>query len=320
MLAPGKPDIPKELSDESIMLTADDASKCKKVAVQKGYWKDDFISSMVHCPSQRKAPEINRGYFARTEGVWNLIGEFIRVASPDSQIINLGAGLDTTYWRLNSPTVQCNKFIEVDFPNLTRKKMHLIESSPKLKSSLENPNFNNAEARLHSKHYFLIGCDLQYLDVLRTELLDCGIDFDKPTLFLTECVLMYMHLSVSGDLLQFVSSNFTRPVFISYDTINMNDTFGMVMVNNLKQRQCWLHGIEGSLTSETQKQRFRKNGWKTADVMTMWEVYQKLPSRAIIERLEFLDENELLKQLLEHYCFVIAYNGDEFNSLKLLFK
>lgn len=40
------------------------------------------------------------GYYARVKGVNHLLDAFIRKAECDCQVINLGAGLDTTFWRL----------------------------------------------------------------------------------------------------------------------------------------------------------------------------------------------------------------------------
>lgn len=64
--------------DEAVMSTNDDASDCKKSAVRLGYWKDEFIGHFVKNP-ERKAPEINRGYFARVRGVEMCVEKFLQV-------------------------------------------------------------------------------------------------------------------------------------------------------------------------------------------------------------------------------------------------
>lgn len=64
--------------DEAVMSTNDDASDCKKSAVRMGYWKDEFIGHFVKNP-ERKAPEINRGYFARVRGVEMCVEKFLQV-------------------------------------------------------------------------------------------------------------------------------------------------------------------------------------------------------------------------------------------------
>lgn len=50
--------------------------------------------------------------------------------------------------------------------------------------------------------------------------------------------------------------------------------------------------------------RFLSNGWEAADALDMIRVYGSLPQNDVarIEKLEFLDEKELLEQLLLHYC------------------
>lgn len=40
------------------------------------------------------------GYYARVRGVNHFLDAFIRKTECDCQVVNLGAGLDTTFWRL----------------------------------------------------------------------------------------------------------------------------------------------------------------------------------------------------------------------------
>jgi len=295
------------VGNENVILTADDASRSKKTAVAKGYWKDAFIDEMIHTAPERKTPEINRGYFARTEAVWNVLNKFIQMTgAADAQVISLGAGLDTTYWRLHKAGCAPSKYVEVDFPQLTKKKTFLVMKSENLRAELEEPVNAAHEADLHSKSYNLIGCDLVDVEKLAESLVACGVNFERPTLFLTECVLMYVDQPASDRLLSFLSSKFSRPVFVSYDAVNMSDQFGKVMIRNLKHRNVFLHGLEACMSFENQRSRYERCGWTVVGMRTMWEIYLRLPDRATIERLEFFDEAELLEQLLEHYCIVIA--------------
>lgn len=64
--------------DDAVKATNDDASECKRSAVKQGYWQDDYISHFVR-HVDRKAPEINRGYFARVKGVEIFIDKFLKV-------------------------------------------------------------------------------------------------------------------------------------------------------------------------------------------------------------------------------------------------
>ncbi len=64
--------------DESVQATNDDASECKRSAIKLGYWEDNYIGHFIKS-AERKAPEINRGYFARVKGVEILIEKFLQV-------------------------------------------------------------------------------------------------------------------------------------------------------------------------------------------------------------------------------------------------
>lgn len=64
--------------DEAVRSTNDDASICKRFAVHLGYWSDPYLPLLVR-NTERKTPEINRGYFARVMGITNLVHKFIKV-------------------------------------------------------------------------------------------------------------------------------------------------------------------------------------------------------------------------------------------------
>lgn len=64
--------------DEAVIATNDDASECKKCAVRLGYWKDEYIGYFVK-NTDRRAPEINRGYYARVKGVELCVKKILQV-------------------------------------------------------------------------------------------------------------------------------------------------------------------------------------------------------------------------------------------------
>ena len=68
------------MSDEAIRATNDDATSCKKSAVDKGYWSDLYLKFFCRS-AERKPPEINRGYFARIASVHSLLEQFLQVHS-----------------------------------------------------------------------------------------------------------------------------------------------------------------------------------------------------------------------------------------------
>uniref|UniRef100_A0A4W3H639 Leucine carboxyl methyltransferase 1 n=1 Tax=Callorhinchus milii TaxID=7868 RepID=A0A4W3H639_CALMI len=268
-------------SDEAVRSTCDDATVCKRFAVSKGYWKDPYIQHFIRQPSERKAPEISRGYYARVKGVNLLLDAFIKKTSCNCQVINVGAGLDTTFWRLKDENLLPKKYFEVDFPMITARKIHLIKTKPPLsKPILETHSSNNLKIDgydMDSDHYSIIGQDLRDLPVFVEKLKKYGLDVKLPTLLMAECVLVYITLEQSVELVKWASSSFNTCMFINYE----------------------------------QKDRFLLNGWDQADALDMMDVYNSLPQADVqrIELLEFLDEKELLQQLLQHYCICWATKG-----------
>lgn len=104
---------------------------------------------------EKKAPEINRGYYARVKGIEICVEKFLKVifaiyltltffshtqfsrisrkksqqqkTGQKCQIINLGCGFDTLYWRLREAGHTVQNFIELDFPTVTAKKCYQIK-------------------------------------------------------------------------------------------------------------------------------------------------------------------------------------------------
>lgn len=66
--------------DESgVIATNDDASQSKRSASKLGYYRDDYLPNFVKM-SEKKAPEINRGYYARVKGIEICIEKFLKVS------------------------------------------------------------------------------------------------------------------------------------------------------------------------------------------------------------------------------------------------
>lgn len=65
-------------SDDAIRATNDDAAACKRFAIQQGYWKDPYLQYFVRS-AERKQPDINRGYYVRTQSVKILLKNFLKV-------------------------------------------------------------------------------------------------------------------------------------------------------------------------------------------------------------------------------------------------
>jgi [phosphatase 2A protein]-leucine-carboxy methyltransferase len=298
--------------DYSVQKTNDDATESKYAAVKLNYWYDNFIDHFVHGVHKRD-PEISCGYWARVATVNTFARQFIEMNNSKCQIINLGAGFDTLFWRLKESNCKVDRFIEIDFSSVTSKKLRHIrkpQSDPKLFTFFDEEPKEANHCDLHAGDYHLIGADLRQLAELEQKLNSCEIDYKLPTFIIAECVLIYMATDSSSALLKFFTDKFETLSFLNYEQVNTADKFGEVMLKNLNSRGIILPGLPACDNIDTQKQRFAKNGFKKVDGWTVLEIYRHHLSTEEVKRvedIERLDEKELLTQLLEHYCFVYAF-------------
>lgn len=305
-------------NDEAVQLTNDDATECKLSAVQLGYWQDPYLFYFARS-SERKPPEINRGYFARKRGIELLVEKFLKLTNCHCQIVNMGAGFDTLYWRLQDAGKPVTKLIDLDFPNVTARKCHFIKRNKPLMDKLnlaEGKSFTGV-TDLHAGNYHIMGVDLRQRSEFISALQQCEIDFSLPTLFLAECVLVYIEGNHVDEDLKWITSNFESVAFINYEQINMNDRFGEVMKQNLRLRQCSLSGVAACQNLDSQRKRFTDNNWDGSQAWDMVEVYESIPAieRQRIEKIEFLDEQELLLQLFQHYCICVGWKGAKLSQV-----
>ncbi|KAH3806062.1 leucine carboxyl methyltransferase 1-like [Dreissena polymorpha] len=297
-------------TEEGIRATNDDAAQCKRFAVDKGYWQDPFIALFTSKARQSHAPEISIGYYARVKALKLLLKKFITVTDGKCQVVSLGAGFDTLFWNLKDECVNTTSYIEVDFSAVTSRKIQCIRRSEKLLSKItsdgEEVKFNATD--LHGKDYHLVAANLKNLAELDQKLHESGIDKTLPTIFIAECVLVYIEKSNTDAILKWVTDNFSTTFFVNYEQVNMADKFGEVMLDNLRSRDCMLH-VEYCQSLESQKQRMLTHGFEGADAMEMRHVLSSLPQDDMqrIQQIEFLDERELLDQLMSHYCYCWAF-------------
>lgn len=65
--------------------------------------------------------------------------------------------------------------------------------------------------------------------------------------------------------------------------------------------------------------RFLNCGFIGSKAWTMIQVYDSISptERQRIEKLEMLDEGELLVQLFQHYCISVAWTGELFQDIEI---
>ena len=151
------------------------------------------------------------------KAVDHVVASFLEENSQNSQIVSLGAGFDTTYWRLQSKGLTASsKYFEVeikliaalevlsycknafsclfqiDFPAVMHRKVAIVNGNVHLSSATGGLLSEDSDT-VNSEHYCLIGCDVTHLETLERMLVGCGVDFECPTLVMSECVLTYIN-------------------------------------------------------------------------------------------------------------------------------
>jgi len=309
---------------EAVTETNDDAAFCKLSAVNLGYWHDPFVKHFVNRPS-RVSPLMNRGYYTRVTAVQSIISKFLE--SGGKQIISLGAGFDTTFFQLKSKGAQPTTYIEIDLPQVTRKKTLLIKKTPELKSLLEaTEEVTYGTYEVLSPSYSLLGLDLRSVQSLDQRLNNLpSFKKTEKTLVLSECVLIYLLPSHSSAIFEWIDKTFSSTsVFVAvYEQILPDDPFGKIMCLNLEQRGCALYGIKEYPDLVSQKKRFESLGWENVVAYDMKTISDKLltPSElARLKNIEMFDEIEEWNLIQAHYCIVVATNDPQHeNFLKSIF-
>ncbi|KAJ1121157.1 hypothetical protein NDU88_009284 [Pleurodeles waltl] len=291
-------------------------SKCSMAAL--GYFPDDFLSCFV-TKNSRRAPLINRGYYIRARAVDQCVRNFLLQTQDSSrrQILSLGAGFDSLYFRLKSDGALKNAVVcEVDFPEVIRRKAALISRTKELTELVGVSESTRCPSSglvgLHGDDYMLLGVDLSDLSLLENGLKQAGLDPGSPTLLLAEVVLTYMDNSQSSAVISWAADQFQSACFVLYEQIHPEDPFGQVMQKHFCQLNSRLHALTQFPDREAQRKRFLDGGWEECAVLDMNEFYHRFISeseRKRIEDLEPFDEFEEWHLKCSHYIILTASKG-----------
>ena len=148
------------------------------------------------------------------------------------QIINLGCGFDTLYFRLRDTTHQVKNFIELDFPTVTARKCYTIKRNKTLLGKIhdEDGEVRLSPTDLHGPSYHLMGVDLRNLDEVDSKLQQAEIDYSLPTIFLAECVLVYIEAQNCKNLLKWISNKFSCAVLVNYEQVRFLKLFINILI------------------------------------------------------------------------------------------
>jgi [phosphatase 2A protein]-leucine-carboxy methyltransferase len=320
-------------TDYRIIATAEDAILAKHATAKAKYYRDPFVEAFAHAANIREQnkrrhfqPIIKRGTHARVCCMDRAITAFLKThAASDSgcEIVVLGSGKDTSYFRFFTKSLMgMEEFIkdrkltlpsvhwyEVDHPSVIQEKAKTIQGSPMLSQCC--PNFKPTAHGFSSgsSQYHLVASDLR--DDPEELLQRLSLNPQRPTLFLLECVFMYMPNESTQSLLAQLAKKDAAWIAI-YEPILGSDAFGNMMQQNLVQAQvasadsCLLQ----TRTLEAQLKKLVQAGFAARAVgCDMWSAYESIVTpqqRQLANRAEFLDEMEEWMLIMRHYCFVVA--------------
>ncbi|KAK4050758.1 carboxy methyl transferase for protein phosphatase 2A [Microbotryomycetes sp. JL221] len=331
---------PHDNSTQAIRSTDMDALGSRYSAVQLGYLQDSSIHSFVPKTFKQQSllwkrpPLINLGTHVRVWSIDQLVQQFIHQFE-NVQVLNLGAGTDTRFWTLNDQQrLNVSKWIEMDFIETTSSKCKTIVTNPHLKQPLGSFNIYNGGSTLVSERYALIPGDLKQWSQCSQTLIKSNpfntthdhveplLDPNKPTLLLLECVLFYLPIETRHDILSWFSSTFsnTTPrtttmggtaerqqtsIVVAYDPFRLQDSFGKVMLRNLKERGLnWSTKDMGSTSLKDQIEWYQQLGFKHCQAMSIKQIRDTiLPLEELkrVNEIEKIDEIEELNLILDHY-------------------
>lgn len=236
------------------------------------------------------------------------------------------------------------RWFEVDHPSVMRTKAELIASCPLIHDLVVAPIVNGEEVEESSsfvvaptslcdslaehsdhiklsstnKHWTcnLVGFNLSLSpdELFRKMVDEHGFSIDAPTLFVLECVQMYIPDTASRALLSKIAVTCPQSIIALYDPILLNDQFGRVMEQHLNKAGIGDGTISLSLnrTLQSQIEKLTMCGFEIAvgcDMMAAYETVITPQQRERANQCEMLDEIEEWVLIMRHYCFVVAATG-----------
>lgn len=325
-----------------IQSTDTDAAVSRLSAVSLGYLIDPYASIFVQGPSTRRLPIINRGTYARTVALDILINSFITTSEnlcggQTRQIISLGAGTDTRYFRLRDENKHINLvYHEFDFLTVSEAKRKTItghaeifkkheseylwsaaQSTSEISNSMEW-GFTRQQGSPRDIIYCFHPVDLRKITVHESPESFAGVRTDVPTLILSECCLCYMDVNKSNDVVRWFTNNIPSVCIALYEPIEPDDAFGQMMISNLAARNIFMPSLKHYKSLADQCLRLSdfgfnnsdsRNGFGAENIENIWERWISDTEKLRVDGLEGLDEFEEWEMLARHYAVVWGWRS-----------
>jgi len=264
-------------------------------------------------------PSISRlltkgGTYLRTTALDRIVDTFLSSIEGRKQIISLGAGSDTRYFRLKRDKKHANfSYHELDFEENNKTKIGRLKAPQCLDiiNALCQVNLDTTkthESELLSSEYSIHSIDLRKLP----EKLD-WLDANTPTLLISECCLIYLSPDEADSVLSCFSSMLAAAPTATaiYEPFRPNDPFGKTMIKNLTTRGIVLQTIEkyADLNSQWQRLADRNFTARVADTNFIWSNWVAETEKERIDKLEWMDEVEEFVLLAKHYCIAWGWRN-----------
>ncbi|NXV51169.1 TYW4 protein, partial [Uria aalge] len=271
-------------------------SKCSAAA--RGYIQDRFLQLLVG-RRRRRAPLIHRGYYIRARAVDHCVQDFLLKtrSHPRTQIVSLGAGFDSLYFRLKDVGLLRHTVVyEVDFPNVACQKATLIKRTKEL-SALVGDTGGEGLGMIFRE------------SILNTKRLE---EANITSAFKKRCMMVEELQSYA--LIQWAAEHFSRACFLLYEQMHPEDPFGRVMQQHFSQMNSALNSLARYPDCEAQQMRFFEKGWTECSVMDMNEFFTCCTPEDEQQRMQALepfDEYEEWHLKCSHYFVLTASKGME---------
>lgn len=281
-------------------------ARAKRACCDKGYVTDAFSAMLAPDVGSRSSdPLMHRGYYARFRAVDLAVRAFLaHFGAGNAQVVVLGAGLDSMFWRLRANGLAPAKYFEIDSEVVVVEKRRLIRFNPALLAGADDD----------ACPYRLVAADLRDVDGVDAALAAAGVDARRPTLVLAECVLAYLAPENGDALVAWAKRTFSAggALFAAYDVIAppTGDRFGARMLANFRDRGAPLLGAASSLAAV----RARFAAYGAVDARDMRAVFRSLVLGNAVEfrrvaALEIFDDPDQFDLIMAHYVFALAGTG-----------
>ena len=232
------------MTDAARVIATDDQAALSKVScVRRQYWSDLALEDLIP-RGPRRSPIIHAGYFCRFKVISEIFEKVL--AGGFAQVVVLGAGSDTAFWRLRIGEEHPHiNWFEIDFPKNLEFKSEKMEKT-------SHGQFAN---------YFPVPGDLRETAIIENALVKAGIDLSAKTFLISEVVLAYLTAECSTNVIRWIASKFCECLFVEFEQINPTSTFGRVMTQHFEKIQSPIQTIEHLPTIDDRLARFKNAGF-----------------------------------------------------------